>query len=121
MPLRSLFRNLAGRGRVHRDDDTSAANTVLTVTTPTGATRKLLFVAVKYSAAPTQTGVTVALLSGLGAAYNALLFTAAPNLLDSIYLPDGDLVIADSDAFVITAPAGGAGITSSISIYTEAL
>ena len=100
------------RTAVVRDKDQSAANTALTVTTPTGAVRKLLFVTVKYSAAPTQGGVTVELDSGAGAAWDTPLFTGTANAQNNVYLPD--------DAIKVTAPAGGGVLTSAISVYTEA-
>ena len=108
------------RTAVVRDKDQSAANTALTVTTPTGAVRKLLFVTVKYSAAPTQGGVTVELDSGAGAAWDTPLFTGTANAQNNVYLPDEEVLILPDDAIKVTAPAGGGVITSAISVYTEA-
>ncbi len=108
-------------GRYRRFPDQSAANSALSVATQTGKAMRLLFVAVKYSAAPTQAGVTVDLDSGAGAAWDTNLFTGSANAQDTVYVPDGEIRIADDDAISVTAPAGGTGITSQISVYVELL
>ena len=76
---------------------------------------------VKYSAGPTQTGVTVELDNGAGATWDTLLSTGSANAQNTTYFPDGKLTIADGDALKVTAPAAGGAITSSISIYVEVL
>ena len=101
--------------------DTSAANTALAVTVPSGAARRLVMVAVKYSAAPTQAGVTTELDSGIGAAYDTTLNTGTANARSTVYIPGDAVKYGKDDSIVVTAPAGGAGITSSVSIYTEGL
>lgn len=78
---------------------------------------RIFFVTCKYSAAPTQTGVTIDLDSGVDAAYDTLLATGVANAQNTVYFPDGDLKIADDDGVNVTAPAGGVGITASIAIY----
>lgn len=108
-------------GHVTRDSDASAANTQLVVVTPTGAPRKLLMVIVKYSGSPTQAGVATTILSGLGAAYHTLIDTRPANAQNSVYAPNADMIITDDDSFEVLAPAGGASITSQVSIYTEVL
>jgi len=106
---------------IQRHSDASAADTLLALTTPTGRAVKLIFVAVKYSAAPTQAGVTVELDSGISAAYDTVLLTGSANAQSTVLIPTRDVIIADTDAIRVTAPAGGAVITSQISIYTEAI
>lgn len=101
--------------------DTSAANTALAVTVPSGAARRLVMVAVKYSAAPTQTGVTTELDSGTGTDYDTTLNTGTANALNTVYIPGDAVKYGKDDSIRVTAPAGGAGITSSVSIYTEGL
>jgi hypothetical protein len=108
-------------GRYRRISEASAANTALSTSTPTGVPFRLLFVLVRYSAAPTQAGVTTELDSGVGAAYDGVLVTGSANAQTTVYLPDPKIVAADDDAIKVTAPAGGATITSQISIYVELL
>lgn len=97
----------------------SAGNTILTVATPAGPARRVLFATVKYSAVPVHAGVTHDLDSGAGAAWDTLLATGVANARDNVYFPDGDLKLAADDVFSVTAPAGGGVITSNIAIYTE--
>lgn len=105
---------------------TSAANSSDTLSTsadtsvPEGVHR-LLYVTCAYSAAPTQAGVTVTLDSNLGAAFDTTLTTGTANAQYTFYLPNGELLIMPDDAIVVSAPAGGAGITASIVIVTERL
>lgn len=107
--------------KLERHVETGAANTALTVTVAAGAARRLLAVLVKYSAAPTQAGVTTTLDSGAGAAYDTLLNTGAANAQNTAFLPAADFKFGTDDALVIVAPAGGVGITASVSVYTEGL
>lgn len=107
--------------KLHRHVETGAANTSLTVTVPASAARRLVLVTVKYSAAPTQAGVTTTLDSGAGAAYDAVLNTGSANAQTTVYLPAGDLLFGDDDALVIVAPAGGVGITAAVAVYTAGL
>ena len=99
--------------------DTSAANTAQTVSTITGAKLRIRYVTVAYSAAPTQTGVIIALNSGSGADYDTTLFTGAANVQDTFWQPDHDLPIEFDDQLDVTAPAAGGAITSSVVIYCE--
>ena len=108
-------------GRYRRLSETSAANTALSVTTPSAVPHRLLFATVKYSAAPTQAGVTTEIDSGVGAGSDVVLNTGAANAQATVYAPDAELRVADGDAFKVTAPAGGAGITASIVVYVELL
>lgn len=78
-------------------------------------------VTVKYSAAPTQAGVTTELDSGIGSAYDTTLNTGTANAQNTVYIPGDAVKYGKDDSIRVTAPAGGAGITSSISIYTEGL
>lgn len=105
--------------QIRRYSDASTANAIGTVTTPTGQTMRLIAVTVKYSAAPTQAGVTIGIDSGIGAAYDATLSTGSANAQTTVYVPTTDLIIADDDAFVVSAPAGGGVITSQIAVYVE--
>lgn len=98
---------------------TSAANTAQTVSVPAGRERRLLYVTVAYSAAPTQSGVTVTLNSGAGAGYDTLLTTGSANARYTTYIPAVPLWLNSDDAVDVVAPAAGGSITSSISIYTE--
>ena len=108
------------RGNFAKDSDQSAANTQLIVTTPVGQPRKLVAAYVAYSAAPTHAGIVLDLDNGLGAAYDAQLAVSAAN---ARYLGVATVnpVCDGTDAFRVTAPAGGVGITSTITIITELL
>lgn len=108
-------------GRYRQYSEASAANTALSVTTPTGVACRVLYATTAYSAAPTQAGVAHVLDSGVGAAYDATLSTAAANAQFSIYEPTAKLALAGTDAFKVSAPAGGAGITSAVVIVVELL
>ena len=108
-------------GYVERLTQTSTANTAQTLSAGPGMGRKLLFVTVQWSASVTQT-TTITLNSGVGAAFDTLL----PSLVvtagqSGFYLPSGNIIILDDDAIDVAAPAGGAGVTSAIAIYVEAL
>lgn len=102
-----------------RTNGESTDNAAQTVSTPSGDVRRIHHIFVRYSATPTHSGVTVTLNSGAGAAYDYELHASAANAETVNYVPDGDLVIDDDDVIDVTAPAGGAGITSNISIYTS--
>src|SRR5574341_350220 len=111
--------SVCGDKRKHRHSDASTANNALTVTVPGLSGRRLIQVLVKYSAAPTQTGVTTEMDSGVGAAYDTTLNTGAANAQSTVYNPGGTILVGNDDAIRVTAPAGGIGITSQISVYTE--
>lgn len=107
---------MAGQNRVV---GTSAANTAQTVSSAPGTERtRVSLITVAYSAAPTQAGVTVTVNSGAGAEYDCPIDTGAANARYYKFLPSADLFINADDVLDVTAPAGGAGITSSIAIYT---
>lgn len=104
--------------RLDRHFDASAANTSLTVSTPSGDLRKLLYVTVKYTGAASTT-ITVKINSGAGAAYDILLSSVALSAdTDFVYVPDGDILLASNDTIDVVAPAVTA-VTSAIAIYTR--
>lgn len=100
---------------------TSAANTEITLSTTASpsALRRLLYVAVKYSAAPTQTGVTVTLNSGAGAAYDTLLTTGTSNAQSTFYIPGSEVLLMSDDVIDVVGPAAGGAVTGAVAIYTE--
>lgn len=108
-------------GRYRRYSEASAANTAMTTTTPTGVACRVLYSTVAYSAAPTQAGVTHILDSGVDAAYDATISTGTANAQYTVFQPTADFALAGTDAFKVTAPAGGAGITAAIVIVVELL
>lgn len=108
-------------GRYRRYSEASAANTALSATTPTGVACRVLYATTAYSAAPTQAGVTFVLDSGVAAAYDATLSTGAANGQYTVFQPTAKLALGGTDAFVVTAPAGGAGITAAVVIVVELL
>lgn len=115
----SKFPVLVGPTSVERLSEASAADTAKSLSTPVGKVRRLIFASVRYSAAPTQAGVTFNLDSGAGAAYDAILSTGSANALTSVFIPPHDFIIADDDIIKVTAPGGGGVITSQIVIHTE--
>lgn len=116
-----------GRSLVGADLDVpangqSATNAPQTVVTTTGLKRRILYATIAYSSAVTL-NVTVTLLSALGAAWNtvlaAVVFTGQTG---GVWVPPhSEFVIAPGDQIQVTAPAGGAGITSAVAIYNEIL
>ena len=108
------------KGNKRRTVGTSAVNTSLTVSTPDdGAARRLLQVLVHYSGSPTHSGVSVYLISAAHENVPFLLFKGTANAQDTVYVPDGEVILMEDEHITVTAPAGGAGIASSVSIYTE--
>lgn len=117
MALASAEVGYVGGRILNRHTETGSANTELITTLAARSSRRVVAVIVSYSAAPTQGGVTTTLDSGAGAAFDAVLDTGAANARYSVYHPT-DLFIGKDDALVVTAPAGGVGITASIAAYT---
>jgi len=108
-------------GNINCYTQASAADTAQTCSTDGGQVERLLYITVKYSAAPTQTGVTITLNSGTDAAYDTLLVTGTANAQNTAYLPDPKIVLRKGDTLDVVAPAAGGVITSAVSIFTEAL
>ena len=111
-------------GVLNRWSGTGTANQADTLSSEAvghGGAERLAYVTVKYSASPTQAGVAVTLDSGLGAGFDALLHTGSADAQNTVYLPDGDVYLMEGDAIIVSALAGGSGITASIVIVTETL
>lgn len=106
-------------GRYRRYAETGAANTALTVTAPSLNCR-VLYAITAYSATPVQAGVDHKIDSGAGAGYDATLNTGTANARYTVYTPT-ELRLASDDAFLVTAPAGGAAVTASVLIVVELL
>jgi len=99
---------------------TSAANTAQTCSTDALQAYRLLFTTCNYSAAPTQAGVTATFNAALGAAFDTVLNTGTANAQATVYQPTLPITLRATDAIDVAAPAGGAGITSSVMIYSLA-
>lgn len=84
-----------------------------------GYGQKVKYVTVAYSAAPTQAGVTIALDSGLGAAFDTTLFTGDANARYTFWQPDEEMPLHGDDRIIVTAPQAGGVITASIVIVLE--
>lgn len=113
---------LRGGGALVTYYGTGAANSADTLTTTAvGAhkSQRLAYVTCAYSNTPTQAGVTVTLDSGLGAGFDTLFTTGSANARYTVYLPDGDIYLKPGDALAIAAPAGGSGLTASITVVVE--
>ena len=109
-----------GPSRVRRSYGTGTANQSDTLTSPAQAlVTYLRYVTVSYSAAPTQTGVTIEIDSGAGAGYDSTLFTGVANARYTVYYPDHATPLMVGDAIKVTAPAAGGSITASVVIVTE--
>jgi hypothetical protein len=110
---------LGRQSQLHdRHSDQSASGANLTVSTPSGNARRILFVTVKYSAAATV-NVTITLNSGAGAAWDTILQTIAlSGATDGLFIPDGPLIISADDVIDVFAPLLSAQ-TSAVAIYSE--
>ena len=107
-------------GSLHRFVETGSANTQLGSTLgPLGQPFRVISVIVSYSAAPTQTGVLVKLVSGAGTGYNATLNTGAANAQYTVYQGANDIIFGSDDSITVTAPAAGGVITASVAVYIE--
>lgn len=107
-------------GVLRRNGDKSTPNTQLVVTTPISASRRLLFVTVAYSEVVTK-DVIVALDSGIDEAYDCVLHTIGiSGSKYGVWIPEGDIQFLACDALVVTALAGGAGVTCAVAIFTVA-
>jgi len=121
MAIVKVSNGMKGRGNLNTYTQASAANTAQTCSTDGGQVEKLLWVAVKYSAAPTQTGVTITLNSATASNYDTLLVTGTANVQSTVYLADPNIILRKGDTLDVVAPAAGGVITSAVSIFTEAL
>ena len=120
-PVRTGFVLNGGNG-YERFSGTGTANQsdTLTSTAPgKGYGQKIKYVTVSYSAAPTQTGVTIAIDSGLGAAFDTTVFTGAADTRYTFWVPDHEIPLSGDDAIIVTAPAAGGSITASVVIVLE--
>jgi hypothetical protein len=107
-------------GSLHRYVETGSANTQLVSTVgPIGQPFRVVSVIVSYSAAPTQTGTLVKLVSGAGAAYGATLSTGTANAQFTLFQGTNDLIFGSDDSITVTAPAAGGVITASVAVYIE--
>lgn len=98
----------------------SAANAALTVATPSSAqSRRLNYVLVHYSAAPTQTGVVVSVIPAAGVAYTTVISTGAANVQDNQYVPGAPLYLLPGDILSVLAPAAGGAVTAAITVAWE--
>lgn len=103
---------------LERHSDQSASGANLTVSTPSGKARRILFVTVKYSATATV-NETMTLNSGAGAAWDTLLNTLVINAdTDGVWIPDEDVIIGEDDIIDVLAPLLAAE-TSAVAIYSE--
>ena len=108
----------SGGSKVLKIYETSAANTAVTVSTPTDRNRilRLLAVYVKYSTNVTK-NVTVTYNAGHGAAYDTLHQTFALAATDEgVFVPDEAVYIHPTDAYDVTAEAGGGGVTCAVTV-----
>lgn len=116
-------------GALIRLTEQSAANAALNDSYTPGGVWRLVSASVAYSAVPVQAGASFTLVSGAGAAYNSQLYAGAANAQFTNWPNEASGFQADAkgplygggDAISVSAPAGGAGITSAASIYIEVL
>jgi len=113
--------NVRRKTILERHASSGVANTILINSTPTGKSRRLLFVGVTYSASATE-NVTVVLNSGFGGPGDIIVDTIVIAAgTEGFFLPAVPIYLSDDDTLDVTAPAGGAGITATITIVTELL
>lgn len=112
----TIYRN-GQTTKVRRFSETGTADTALTMTCNPGVPAKLLWAANEMSDDGVDT-VTVALDSGVGAAYDIDLTTFNS---ETLYLPGDDFIIAEDDALTFTVGAGGVGVTAQMQAYFEIL
>lgn len=118
----AVFGTEVGRApRRVRSNEAGTANTLLTASTIRGVPFKLLRVAVHYSGAVTQAGVTVTVNSGLGSNYDHVIHTGSADVQDTVYNPTEPDVLGPGDEIDVAAPAGGAGDVAYVVIMTEDL
>ncbi len=119
LATKRVLGTLGRQSQLHdRHSDQSASGANLTVSTPSGNARRILFVTVKYSAAATV-NVTITLNSGAGPAWDTILATivlAADT--DGSFIPNGPLIISDDDIIDVFAPLLAAQ-TSAVAIESE--
>lgn len=100
---------------------TSTANTDGTLSAVVTVPSRLRYVLVVYSGSPTQTGVTTALNSVIGASYDGTLNTGSANAKMTAWIPSDSIPLQIGDGIDVTALAGGSGQTAAIIIVTEAI
>ena len=104
-----------------RDSEKSGANTALTVSTEAGRLRRIISVDVVYSGSATA-NVDITVNSGLGGDYDNLRQTIAlSGARYAFWVPDEDILLWPDDVLDVLAGAGGAGVTSTVVIETEAV
>lgn len=105
---------------IHRDSDQSAADTILTLSTPaSSAARRIVMVTAKYSGSVTK-NIVVTLNSGAGAAWDTILATIAISAgTDGTWIPDEAVYLMADDTLDAVADAGGGAVASALTIYTE--
>jgi hypothetical protein len=112
-----------GRGhslvRFYGTGTANQADTFTTTAVPKGGNYRLAYVTCAYSNTPTQAGVSIGIDSGLGAGYDSTLTTGSANARYTNYVPDEDIFLFPSDSIIVTAPAGGSGLTASIVVVFE--
>lgn len=105
---------------VKRHYGTSAANQSDTLSTEVvQRMQELIYVGVRYSAAPTQTGVLVDIDSGISSSFDTRLSTGTANAQNNTYAPSVPVPLFPGDQIIVTAPAAGGVITGSIVIVTR--
>jgi len=111
-------------GNLKRFYGTGTANQSDTLTTTAVADhrrQRLISASIVYSAAPTQTGVTITIDSGVAAAHDVVLHSGTANIRYTYFVPDEDIWLLPGDAVLVSAPAAGGVITASILVVTEEL
>lgn len=107
------------KGGVLRLSDNAGANAPVTITSTAGTAWRLRSVEVLYSTSVTQT-VTITRDSGAGAAWDAPIGTIAlSSAAGGAWRPGEDVILSPDDAVVVTAPAGGGGVTVALAVYME--
>lgn len=105
--------------RIQRLFDVGTADTPLVLTIPAGIMRKILKIVAVYSVNVSLT-VTAVVDSGAGAALDHTLVSQTLSTQKTVvYIPDWELFLHTDDALIVTAPAGGTGVTAGILVECE--
>lgn len=107
------------RGTIRELTETGVANTLLTASITLSNMKRVLGIFCSYSAAPTQAGVSIEFVAVAGAAFRHQLNLGAANARHTNWFPPSDFVLGTNDVLEVIAPAGGVGITASVTVIIE--
>ena len=121
LPQRDTIPESLHARKFFRDSDVSGVNSALTLSTEVGLLRRIISVDVVYSGSATA-NVDITVNSGLGGGYDNLRQTIAlSGARYAFWVPDEEVLLWPDDVLDVLTGAGGAGVTSTVVIETEAV